>query len=274
MKLRIAASIFLCAFTAPVFASHTPTKSAAVIAPGKFYMGAFGGGSSSNHFKASQFGTAFFTEAEGGPLAINAFGELTNQKTSFFGAQLGYRAQEIFLNSSSQWTLGPAAELEGYSMNKRSLNGTLNNNTERLAEHDFMVSYPMKRTVVLANAVVSFNNARFPVHPYIGVGIGNAILRISDASAMQVNPPEDINHYNTNTGDTKSTFAGQLKLGLSYDINEHISLFAEYRRLYLASTSFVFGSTASPNHVPTSSWQVKLNAQKYHLGNVGVRFHW
>lgn len=275
MKIRLSSSAFLFAFTSFAFASHPPINTAFITAPGKFYIGAFGGGGSSNDFNGSQYGTAFFTEAAGGLLAINAFGQLNNEDASFFGAQLGYQAQEIFLNSFSQWTVGPAAELEGYFMNKKSFNGDLINNTARLPEHDFMVSYPMKRSVFLANAVLNFNNSRFLVHPYAGLGIGSAIVRITNASAIQISPAEDgLNHYNSNTSDSNSTFAGQIKLGLGYDINKCVSLFAEYRWLYLASTDFVFGSTVFPTHVETSSWQVKLDAQKYNLGNVGVRFNW
>lgn len=275
MKLRISSSIFLFALTTLAFANHTPIKSVTVTSPGEFYVGVFGGGSSSNNFGGSQYGTAFFTEASGGPLSVNAFGQLNNQKAAFFGAQLGYQLQDIFLSSSLQWALGFAAELEGYSMNKSSFNGTFVNNTERLPEHDFITSYPMRRTVFLTNAVLNFNHSCFLVHPYIGFGIGNAIARISGASATQVNPLEEgINHYNTNTSDTNSTFAGQVKLGLSYDINKYISFFAEYRWLYLANTHFVFGSTVFPSHVETSSWQVNLNAQRYNLGDVGVRFNW
>lgn len=272
MKLRLSSSIFLFSLTTLVFASHTPTESA----PGKFYIGAFGGGGdSSNYFNANQFGTAFFIQAEGGPLSVNAFGQLNKQKATFFGLQLGYQAPGIFLNSSSQWALAPAIELEGYAIKRRSFSGALINNTERLPEHDFIVSYPMKRTIFLANAVLNFNHSCFPVRPYISFGIGNAIVSISGASATQVSPPEEgVNHYNANSNDTNSTFAGQIKPGLSYDFNEYVSFFAEYRWLYIADTHFVFGSTVYPNHAETSSWQVKLNAQRYNLGSVGVRFNW
>jgi opacity protein-like surface antigen len=273
MKLRIPYSIFLFALTTHAFANHAPIESPTITAPGKFYIGAFGGGGSSNNFNATQLGTAFFTEAAGGPLSVNAFGQLDGQSTSFYGGQLGYQVQEIFLNPSSQWTLGPAVELEGYSMKNSTFDGTLTNNTIRLDEHDFMFSYPMSRTIFLANAVLSFNNPRLFVHPYIGFGIGEALVRISGADATQANPPEaGVNHYNTNSSDTTSAFAGQIKLGLSFDINNYISLFADYRWLYLASTDFVFGSTVYPSHVETSSWQVKLDEQRYNLGNIGIRF--
>ena len=272
MKLRLFSSIILFALTSPAFASHLTIQSAPVIAPGKLYVGAFGGGGSSNNFDASQFGTAFFPEAAGGALSVNAFGQLNKQSTSFFGVQLGYQAPAIILDPC--WTLGPAAELEAYTMNRRSFNGSLHNETPRLDEHDFAVSYPMRSAVFLANAVLSYNHSRLFVRPYIGFGIGNALVKISGANATQVNPPENVNHYNSSPSDTQSTFAGQIKLGLSYDINKYVNFFAEYRSLYLASTHFVFGSTVLPTHAPTSSWQVKLDHQRYNLGNIGVRFNW
>lgn len=273
MKLRVSSSIFLFALTTQAFASHAQIESTTVNNPGKIYIGAFGGGGSSNDLNANQFGTVFFIEATGGPLAVDAFGQLDSKTTSFFGAQLGYQAPEIFLNSSPQLALKPAAELEGYYMSKRSFNGTLINNTDRLSEHDFVVSYPMSRTVFIANAVLSFNNPCFIVTPYIGLGIGSAISRISDASSTQVNPPEaDVNHYNANPSATNSAFAGQIKIGFSYDFNNHISLFADYRWLYIASTNFTFGSTVFPTHAPTSSWQVRLDSQRCNLGNLGIRF--
>lgn len=267
MKLRIYHSIILFALTAPAFASPTP-----ITTSGKFYIGAFGGGGSSSKVNASQFGTAFYTEANGGPLAVNAFGPLDSESTSFFGGQLGYQAQDIPLHPSSGLTLGPAVELEGYSVNTNSLKGTLSNNTTRLAAHDFIVSYPMSRTVFLANAVLNFNSPSLIVHPYIGFGIGEAIVRIAGATATQTAPFEaNVNHYNSNSNDTNSTFAGQIKLGLSYDINNSVSVFADYRWLYLASTHYMFGSTVYPTHVETSNWQVKLAAQRFNLANFGIR---
>lgn len=266
MKLPISSSICLFSLTTLAFANYTP---------GKLYLGVFGGGGSSNHFDGSQFATAFLTEAAGGPLAVNAFGQINDHNASFLGVQLGYQAQEICLSASSEWILAPAVELEGYWMHKSSFDGTLINNTARLPEHDFLVTYPMRRTVFLANAVLNFNSPCLLVDPYIGFGIGSAIVRISDASAIQASPPEEgINHYNANPSGTNSTFAGQIKLGLNYNLNECISFFAEYRWLYLANTHFVFGSTVYPTHAETSSWQVNLDSQKYNLGNVGVRFNW
>lgn len=241
---------------------------------GKVYVGIFGGGGSSNNFDIDQYGTAFYTEAEGGPLAVNAFGQADDHSLSFGGAQLGYQAQPIVLSPGSQWSLAPAVELEGYYTNKSSFTETLSNNTDRLPEHDFSVTYPMRRTVFLTNIILTLNHPRIVIHPYIGVGVGGAIVQISNATSTQIAPPEpDINHYNANTSDEDTTFSGQIKVGLSYDIIKAITLFAEYRWLYLSSTDFTFGSTVYPGHPATSSWHVDMDPQKYNMGSAGIRFN-
>jgi len=275
MKLHksIYSSIFLSVLTSAAFASHTEIMgSPGFASPGKFYVGVFGGGGAPREFDASQYGTAFFTEAEGGPLAVDAFGDTNHPSAWLFGAQIGYQVPGI-LNPNSQWTLTPAAELEGYYISNNSFTGHLvNDEATRLPEHDFIVNYPMKRAVFLANAVLNVNIPCLNIHPYVGAGIGGAVIRISGADATQISPPElGVNHYNSNTSDTDATFAGQIKLGLSLDITPCVSVFAEYRWLYLSSTQFSFGSTVYPGHAPTSGWQVKLDPQYYNLGAVGIR---
>ena len=92
-----------------------------VAAPEKVYFGVFGGGGSSNHVKVNQYGTAFYTEAEGGPLPVNAFGQANSRDVGIVGGQVGYQWMEIFLNSlNTQWSLSPAVELEGYYVSKSS----------------------------------------------------------------------------------------------------------------------------------------------------------
>lgn len=272
MKKGLYASMFFSAFVSSAFANHARMMEPTLApASGNFYIGAFGGGGSSDKFNNSQFGTAFFPEFAGGPLAVNAFGQTNSRSTWLAGAQVGYKAQEIEVNQ--QWTLGPAIELEGYYLGNNSFTGDLTNDTTRLPEHDFAVTYPMKRSVFLANAVISLDNICVRFHPYVGAGFGGAIVKIAGADAAQIAPPElGINHYNSNTSDTAPTFAGQVKAGLSYDINKYVSLFAEYRWLYLSSTHFAFGSTVYPTHVATSNWQVKVGPQQYNMGTAGVRF--
>lgn len=275
MKLHIKSTFALIGSLVlnSAFAGHAVSPAPlATVTPGKIYLGIFGGGGSSNSFNTDQYGTAFFTEAEGGPLAVNAFGHVNSESSSFIGLQLGYQAQDILLNLTSQWSLVPAIELEGYYLNQTSFDGTLYNNTTRLPQHDFDVTYPMKRNVFLTNIVLSLNQPCLLLHPYIGFGVGAAIARISGADSLQVAPPEaGVNHYNANTSDTDTSFAGQFKIGLSYDLTDMINIFAEYRWLYISNTHFTFGSTVYPGHAATSSWEVNLDPQRYNLGSVGIR---
>jgi opacity protein-like surface antigen len=244
--------------------------------PEKIYIGVFGGAGASTKIDISQFGTAFFTELAGGPLAVNAFGRADSSTVGFVGGHVGYQWLEKSLNLFNSLSgLTPAVELEGYYLGKNTFTGhDLNNNTERLPEHDFLVTYPMNAGVFLVNAVANFNLSNLPkFHPYIGAGIGASILSISDADATQVAPAEvGVNHYNSKPSNTDTTFAAQVKAGLSFAFNENISMFGEYRWLHLSNSSYTFGSTVFPGHAATSSWSVELGSQNYNLGAVGLRY--
>lgn len=242
----------------------------------KVYFGVFGGGGSSNRVNINQYGTAFFPEAVGGPLAVNAFGHTNRRNVGIVGGHIGYQWGDIFLNSfNSQTSVSPAVELEGYYIGKSSFKGhEVNNETFRLPEHDFLVTYPMTSGVFLANTVLNFNLANYTRwHPYVAGGIGAAILSISHADALQVAPLEaNVNHYNGNPKDHAATFAAQTKVGLNFAFTEHLSVFGEYRWLYTADTNFTFGSTVYPTHAPTSSWNAHFGAQYYNMGAAGIRF--
>lgn len=247
-----------------------------VAATEKVYFGIFGGGGASNHVNINQYGTAFFSEAVGGPLAVNAFGQTNSRSAGMVGGHIGYQWGDIFLNSlNSQTSLSPAIELEGYYLGKSSFTGhEINNDTTRLPEHDFLVTYPISTGVFLANTVLNFNSASYANwHPYIAGGIGAAVLSISHADALQTSPLEaNVNHYNGNTNDRVAAFAAQTKVGLNFAFSEHLSVFAEYRGLYIANSSFTFGSTVYPTHAPTSSWNANLGSQFYNMGAGGIRF--
>ena len=101
------------------------------------------------------------------------------------------------------------------------------------------------------------------------------MVSISNADALQTSHLEaGINHYkaNDNDNDNDGTFAGQIKVGSTFAINQHFGVFAEYRWLYLAPASYTFGSTVYPTHVATNAWQVELGAQKYNMGAAGIRY--
>lgn len=244
---------------------------ASIELPGKIYVGVFGGGGSVTNDGITQYGTAFFTEAVGGPLAVDSFGTSESSSTGMIGGHIGFAWPG---NMGVHFPLTPAVELEGYYMGGVQVDGhDISNDTLRLDEHDFHVTYPVKTGVFLVNAVLNSNNSVFGrFKPYVGVGIGSAVVSISGANSTQLSPPEfGINHYSADPDDTAVAFAAQPKAGVRFDFG-HASVFAEYRFLYLSETEYTFGSTVALGHAPTSPWQVKIKPQYYNMGTVGIDF--
>lgn len=243
--------------------------------PTKIYVGIFGGVASPNDMDTNQYGTAFYIEGLGGPLAVNALGSSSASSTGLFGGKLGFQWMDIPLSSqNSDWGLAPAIELEGYSLSKNTYTAHLSNITDRLPAHNFTNKYPTKINVLLTNAIINLNSCHLGAfHPYVGLGIGGAFTRITNATATQIAPSEpDVNHYNGNPSDHDSTFAAQAKLGVNMSLTQNISVFLEYQYLYLGSTSYVFGSTVYPTHPATSPWQVEMDPQHFNTGTLGVLF--
>lgn len=243
-----------------------------VCSTGKIYLGVFGGAGSVTSTDINQFGTAFFTEAEGGPLAVNSFGRSKSNSMGMVGGHIGYAWSD---NMGVHLPVTPAVELEGYYIGGVDIDGhDISNDTTRLPEHDFHVTYPIKSGVFLINAVLNANNSVFgSFRPYVGVGIGTAVVSVSDASSIQTSPPEiGVNHYNASTSDTEVAFAAQPKVGLRFDLTPHTSVFAEYRFLYLSATHYTFGSTVTPTHAPTSPWLATIKSQHYNMGTIGIDF--
>lgn len=238
------------------------------------YLSAFGGGGTLSSLSMSQMGTAFYLEADGGPLAVNAFGHSGSHSEWMVGGNAGHYFTDTTIPFLSQWSFKPAAEIEGYYIGRNTLEGhDINNNTLRLAEHNFAVSYPMSVGVGLINAVAYFQNNNFmQLHPYVGGGIGAGVVSIKNAISTQTEPFEaGINHYNADPSDSDTAFVSQLKVGLSYNWTPHWSIFGEYRYIYVASTDFTLGSTDYVTHPVTSNWNVNLGSQSYNMGVGGIR---
>lgn len=239
-----------------------------------FYVGAFGGGGYSNYNGITQTGTAFFDPSVGGALNVHATGNAQNKSAWFIGANAGYQFGGWALCAGGNpWCLTPAAELEGYYLNSRIHGDNLDNPTNRLPEHLFHDSFNIDMGVMLVNTVWSFKTPCSIIEPYIGGGVGAAIVSLSNADSLQLAPPEPgINHFNSNTSDSDWTFAAQAKAGLRFQITRNLKLFAEYRYLYLAPTSYRFGSTQYSTHVPTSKWGVRFNNMNYNMGSAGLEY--
>ena len=240
------------------------------------YIGVFGGGGSVASGDLHQEGTAFLGDMEGGPLAVNGKGKFNSSSEWLVGGHVGYQwPARSFNHVSPNWTFVPATELEGYYMGGPTIEGyDQNNDTTRLLEHDFHVTYPLHTGVFLVNAILNANHANFgKFHPYIGVGAGAAVLSITGANATQKTPAEPgINHYNSRTNDTSLAFAAQPKIGVSFDVSQNTKMFVEYRFLYLSASDFTFGSTVYPTHAATSHWNVNIGSQYYNLGTIGIQY--
>ncbi len=232
------------------------------------YVGAFGGGGWGSSIDFAQQGTAYFIEAQGGPLAVNARGSTDSGGVGFVGGQVGYEFAHNAL-------MLPAFELEGFYLSTGKRSGTANSPTDRLDEHTFNDSFKINNAVFLANMVVNFPTAWHGVIPYVGGGIGAARVAANSADSLQIAPPEEgVNHFNSNTDSEAWTFAAQFKAGARLPLGSNAYLFGEYRYLYIGSTTQTYGSTVYPGHAATSPWTVSLDAASYSLatGGIGINF--
>lgn len=272
-RSKLAFGFMLALSSSVVFAVPAPPM---VIVPAKIYVGLFGGYASPDNVSVSQYGTALYTEAAGGPLAVNSFGTTTGNNVGVFGGKVGYQWAPVpFIPHNQEWGIAPAVELEGYTFGNNTFKGTTSNNTARLDEHTFNLSFPTRTNVYLANLVLNLEAARLGrFSPYVGAGVGGAFTRISGADATQLAPPEaGVNHFNSNASDSEGAVAGQVKVGLNVMLNNYFTMFVEYQWLYMASTSYVFGSTVYATHPVTSPWQVSMGAQQYNQGIIGLQLN-
>lgn len=238
-----------------------PLKAQDTPAPLGLYFGGFGGwGVSNTHM--SQEGTAYLPAASGGELSVDATGTAKDHSFGFGGLHLGY---EWF----GAWVLTPGIELEGYYFASTMKAKDLQNDSVRLSHHDFEVTLPMRSGVILANILLSYPNKY--AEPYISPGIGVGITHIHDADSKQIKPLEvGINHFNSDTSASSSSFALQAKAGVRFPIWEYVRPFVEYRFLYLCPLSYTFGATEYPTHSQTSSWKVKLSRYYTNLFSIGI----
>ncbi len=232
------------------------------------YFGGFGGWIFPYDVSVTQRGTAFYSEAYGGPLDVQAKGHADGHTKGFGGVHIGYEWMKPICRG---FRLAPALEVEGMYFANTSKKADLNNPTDRLPEHDFTDTLPMHIGTLLANGILEFNNDY--LSPYFGVGVGVGFVSIHDANSKQVAPPESgVNHFNSDRSDFNSLFATQAKAGLRFRFLRHYRLSAEYRFIYLTSSDFVFGSTRYPAQVATSPWMLKLGSLAYNAATLGIDF--
>jgi len=260
MRFKLKLAIIASLVVAPALAAEQATPARGT------YIGIFGGFGSSSDTGVAQLGTVFFTEAEGGPLAVNATGQTDSDGVGFIGAQVGH-----------EWSNGsavlPAFELEGFYLDTGTRRATLENPTDRLPEHTFDSTFPTDTSVFLANLVLSYPMSSHSVTPYIGGGIGGAQVDVDNATSLQADPAEPgINHFNSAPDSSAWTFAAQIKAGARMPLGSNAYVFGEYRYLYVGSTDQIFGPTTYDTHAPTTAWTVRFDDTSHHLATAGVGF--
>lgn len=232
------------------------------------YFGGFGGWIFPYDLTVTQVGTAFFSDASGGPLAVSATGTSSGRVKGFGGLHIGY---EWMNKLTPGIRLAPALELEGNYFADTAQSADVVNDTTRLEAHEFIDTLPMRIGTLLANGVLEFNNDY--ISPYIGFGVGVGFVSIHGANSLQIDPLEPgLNHFNSNTSDFNTVFTTQAKAGIRYRFLKHYRLSAEYRFLYLTSSDFTFGATNYPDHVATSPWTIRLNGMCYNAFTLGIDF--
>lgn len=240
--------------------------------PNRFYVGGFGGGIYSNSSRITQYGTAFFSELRSiGPLSVIGEGHLNKTSTGFGGAQIGYEWSNPLC---SGWSIASATEVEAFFFSDKKRGHLINHTVNGLPEHDFLDTFHMDSSVILANLVVSINNdCLFGFSPYVGGGIGATRISLHNADSFQLEPAEPgINHFNSNRHDSSWAFAAQVKAGLSYKLCKMFHIFAEYRYLYVDASNYIFGATNYTTHAPTSAWNVKVKNINYNAFAIGIQF--
>ena len=258
MRFKLTLAIIASFVAAPAVAADGPARG--------IYFGALGGGGFSTTANANQFGTAFFIEAAGGPLAVNASGRTDSGSVWFAGGQMGYEMP--YLSG-----VLPAFEIEGLYLSSGTRRATLQNPNVRGLEQTFDDTFPMTSSVLLANLVLSFPTSYPGVTPYVGVGIGGARVAVSGANSLQLNPAEGaLNHFNSGPDSSAWTFAAQAKAGVRVALGSNAYVFGEYRYLYVGSNDQIFGPTVDAGHVPTTAWTVRFGDTSYHLGAAGIGF--
>jgi len=237
------------------------------------YVGIFGGGGSSRIPNVSQVGNALFDPSKGGPLDVDAVGGTGSHGVGMVGLQIGREWSGCSLGDGCHsWSLLPATEMEAYYL-AGTQHADLDNANARLPEHDFLDSFHMNNAVFLTNLVLALKSPYAGLTPYVGGGIGAAAVKLSGADSLQVNPPEfGVNHFNSGTDSSNWGFAAQVKTGVRFPLSERCWLFAEYRYLYVSSTTYSFGPTVYPTHAPTTPWTVHFGDMSNHMGVGGIGF--
>ncbi|MFM7027294.1 MAG: outer membrane protein [Chakrabartia sp.] len=273
------------------------------------YIGAFGGIGRTDNQSVEQLGTAHKgythdTVYHTYDLPVDQDGNNDRKSSTVFGGQIGYE----FGSSSS---IKPAIEVEGLYLSANQEAALANPDDEvpthigeiidgvkstvtdpediaavqehgtlAAGTHTFLNTSKLKVGLFMLNGVVNFDKGGKLV-PYVGAGVGMAVLHQDNAVSLQTGPGgveqsaaagEAVNHLNSRDHASDFAFAVQAKAGVQYKLSAKTSLFVEYRYINLAATEYTFGSTVYADHAATDAWVIKNGSMGLHNAMVGVRF--
>lgn len=271
----------------------------------RFYVGAFGGVANVGGQNVRQRSTAYRREDFALPgfrdfdLQVDVEGRTQSRHDPLIGVQLGHRfsggpsrvvpgleIEAMYLSSDRRANLvNPTDEIvtnvgTGVGQNALADLRPLISKEYGAGRHRFDNRMRMRAGLVMANAVLGYRlSDRF--EPYVGGGVGVAVVGMRRAVSYQTNPfgpieqttdtNEDVNHFNSDPNDTRLTFAYQAKAGLQVRITDRISSFVEYRFIHMNGADFDFGATRYAGHAPTDRWSVHSGGMGVHAGIAGLR---
>lgn len=236
---------------------------------GDAYVGIFGGGGDTSKTHVTQRGFAFRYDSALDALSVVARGKSGNFSSGMGGLHVGYEF------CASKY-LRPAIEFETFYLSScgGETTGILDNPT--YFEHSFVDTFPLRMVTFFGHGILAVHIPCVKwLEPYVGGGIGGAAVWIAHARSEQDSPAEPgINHFNSKPSASSGAFAAQFKAGLRFNIHRRWRIFAEYRYLFIASTSYIFGFTqyATAEHAPTSNWIVHFHPLNYNLGVIGLEY--
>ena len=303
-------------FAACTFGSSNGAMAADGESDGGFYVGVFGGVGSTSGQAVEQTGTAHkgFTEDDHYftyDLGVDVTGTNQHKSGTTFGGQIGYE----WKTSSA---ISPALEIEGSYLSAGQRSDLVNHDDDSVSNvkvttggaptpvtdqdelhmvsehvlntplsagnHTFANSAKMRVALFTLNGVLTYKTGS-KLKPYIGAGVGLAMVDMRNAVSLQTGPGGtetgrvaaggdvvEINHFNSRDHANDLTFAVQVKGGVRYQVSKRVSLFAEYRLVHLATTAFTYGSTVYSTHAPTNNWVVQNGAMNLSNGLVGIRY--
>ncbi|CAM3029599.1 outer membrane protein [Legionella worsleiensis] len=266
------------------------------------YWGIFGGVGAHDRIYTSQSGMSYryigdLYPGQAAPtdvnynLHVNVMGTSQTNNGVIAGIHVGYLMNELQFGTKTGVNLVPRIELESYYLGSK-MSGTLTNpvlepavlrpegtvspaNSISANQHVFVDDFNLNSGVLMLDTLFDLRTSLSQNYiPYAGVGLGVLFNTLSKANSDQIMPfNEDVNHFNSNTKASSTLLAAQTRVGLRTQIASHLSVFAEYRYIYGAASSYTFGNTYYPGlHPETSPWNVSLGSMNFQTGIIGLDY--